>query len=169
MDGETEHIALDIGRLQMANAARPRPFPYSATSSLIVTSHLEPNFGDRLLCIPAGTYNFGDSPNHYAIDGVSIEDISANGTYILLGETSSTGLSGSFTPVGAIRFTRASAFTRSFIMPAPSRPVKADTNGFYVSAKGTTSGVTITFSMNVRRQIDASKLPPATGGVWPYG
>lgn len=162
-------VLTDIGRLQLDKAARPRPFPYSATSSLAVVCAAEPNFGDRLLCIPKATYNFGDSPNHYAIDGVSIENMSANDTYILMGETSPTGASGSFTPVGAIRFSRTSPQTRSFVMAAPSRPIKADENGFYVCGKSTTSGSTVTFSLQLRRQIDVSRLPSATSGVWPYG
>lgn len=149
--------------------ARPRPYPYDTGDSLTAVDGGDANtFGVYALCIPRGTYDFGDSPNHYRIEEVVLEIIPVNDTYILEFYCALDDLT--YAPIGAVRFIRTAPFTRSFIIPKPTRPVHADTESLYARIKDEGgAGTTVTFSLEVSRFLHASPEIPLSTGIWPFG
>ena len=169
-DGDLIASTYLTGQAEFQNASgRPRPYPYDVTQVLVVTDGGAPDtFGVYLLCIPVGTYDFGDPENRIAIRGLCIENMSANETYILEFYRSPDGIA--YTPIGAIRFRRIAAGNRSFVIDAPTRPFNNDNMALYARVKDVVGGgSTVTFSLIVARWWPATPRIPVSTGVWPFG
>jgi len=159
--------ALDIAKIEQKWLARGRPYPYGTNASLQAVAGNAHVFGNYLACIAAKAYDFGDSPNYIFINSLSIEGMSENGIYVL--ELYKYDGNATYTPIGAVRFTRTSVQTRSFIVPFDSREVNIDTHSIVAKLKCSTGAATVNFSLNVLRHIPVSASIPASTGTFPTG
>ena len=62
-------LATDIPRMRLEEIGRRRPFPYDVAATLALTDGGAPNTfpAGYTALIPAGTYDFGDSPNRIQV------------------------------------------------------------------------------------------------------
>jgi len=164
----TRVITTDIGLINHDLIHRPRPYPYDVSQGLTVNDGGASNtFGDYTELIPAGTFDFGDSPNRLQIVSACICDISANGTYLIEfydydGE--------SYRVLGAIRFRRIGVFNRSFNIWTPCRDFDNDSYALYARVKSDLdTGESVTFSLHVARHIHTSYNVEVSAGVFPLG
>ena len=164
---KVETIGPDNAKLEQKWLAKSRPYPYDVTVQLVAVANVAANtFGNYLLVFNNGTYNFGDTPNYLIIRSVSIENMSANDTYVLELYRESGGV---YTPIGAVRFSRTSAQTRAFVIVFWGREVNADTEKVYARVKSALGASTATFSVMVIRHLSVSQHITTSGGVFPFG
>jgi hypothetical protein len=146
-----------------------RPYPYDTAVNLTVTDGgAADTFGAYALTFAAGTYDFGDNPNYVHISMIILEDIPANDTYIIEFYESPDAVA--FQPIGAIRFVRVAPFTPTAYLALPLRPFNNDTNGLYARVKDATgAGLTVTYSVEIKRWFPPSGARLRSAGVWPFG
>jgi hypothetical protein len=169
-----KHQIGDIHENQFAIASidaytEARPYPYDTTVNLAVLDGGAPDtFGAWTISFPIGTYNFGDNPNWVHIAMIIIEIIPANDTYIIEFARSTDGIA--FQPIGAIRFVRAAPQQRSFYLGLPLSPINNDIDGLYARLKDASGGgITVTYSVEVKRWFPPSGARLQSAGVWPWG
>jgi len=160
-------VTQDIAKLEQKWLARGRPTPYATNASLKVVAGSANAFGDYLACIAAEAYDFGDVPNYIYVTGINIEDMSANAIYVL--ELYKFDGDAAYTPIGAIRFTRSSPQTRSFVIPFPCREVNNDDYSVVARLKSSTGSATVNFSLQVMRHLPVQGSIPASTGTFPTG
>jgi len=157
----------DIARLEQKWLARGRPHPYATNTTLHAVAGSANAFGDYLACIAAEHYDFGDTPNYIYITGISIEDMSANAVYLL--ELCKFDGDSTYTSIGAVRFSRSSPQTRSFVIPFPCREVNNDTHSIVAKLKSSSGAATVNFSLQVMRHLPVTATVPASTGTFPTG
>jgi hypothetical protein len=161
----------DISAVGLTKIARSRPYPYDTGAVFSCTSHAtEVNTFPVAYTslIPEGTFDFGDTPEQLAIDQVFIESMDTNAVYVLELYRSPVG-DASYTPIGAVRFSRTSVQVRSYAIDLRGRPVNAATEHVWARLKSTPANAVVTFSLSVRRHISTSLEIAGTTGVWPLG
>ena len=160
--------ASDISYSYLHDYRRPRPNPYLAASNLSVVSGVGADvWGNYTTIMAIGAYAFGDDPNRIQLQDLVIEDISQNDVIVMEFYRSPDAVV--YTPVGAVRFSRASPQTRSFSIVAPTRDVNVDTDGMYARIKSAAGGCTVRFSVMVGRFIQTSYYATPSTGAWPTG
>lgn len=149
--------------------ARPRPFPYNAGAVLTLTAGIGADtFGAYTVLIPAGTFDFNDSPNVLQFRSLSVENVAVADTYVI--EFYSTPDAVTYTPLGAIRFSTGAAIALTAIVTSPSAPYDCDANALYGRMKSAAGGNALDFSLEVARFIPCTPgCIPLSTGVWPTG
>lgn len=157
----------DLARLEQKWLARGRPHPYATNTNLQTVAGDANAFGNYLEAIALQHYDFGDSPNYIYVSGISIEDMSANATYLL--ELYKYDGVSTYTAIGAVRFTRSSPQTRSFVIEFASREVNNDTHSIVARLKSTSAASTVNFSLLVMRHLPVTATIAASTGTFPTG
>ena len=159
----------DLGAIALKWDRRPRPWPWDITVDLTCVADAVPDtFGGRIVVMAQGSYDFGDTPNWIAIEQLTIEDMNFVDKFILMFESSPDGIN--FTPLGAVRFARVAAVTRSFMVSIPTRPMNVDINGMYASVKSRAGAPSaVVFSMCIGRHVEVANQIPQSTGVYPTG
>jgi len=161
-------LGVDIPNMRLENIGRPRPYPYDVTAILALTDGGAPNTfpAGYTALIPAGTYDFGDSPNRIQVECLKIEVMPAD-TYIIEFYKSYDAIT--YTPIGANRVSVALAITLGIPIPNPCRPLNIDGATLYGRLKSATGGRTINFCVCVSRWLPSTVIIPLSTGVWPWG
>lgn len=148
---------------------RNRPYPYDTTTTLTLNDGGGADvFGAYTQLIPIGTFDLGVPPNRIKVNGIILESIPANDTYIIEFARSTDGVT--FVILGAVRFVRINPFTRSFYIPSPCRNFPNDTNGLYARLKsGAGGGGNLNFSLFIAFYHQTSLRLTPTRGTWPTG
>lgn len=158
----------DAGILEHCHVHRLRPDPWDPTAVHSVTAGVGADtFGDYVLLIPIGAYDFGDNPNKIHVYHIGIESFSANDVYILEFSKSPNGID--FTVIGAIRIKRAAALIKTMFVDHATRPLNNDTERLYVRMKSGNGSNTITFCLLMARHKETAYVVPDSGNVFPTG
>jgi len=161
-------LGVDIPHMRLENIGRLRPYPYDVTATLALTDGGAPNTfpAGYTALIPAGTYDFGDSPNRLQVERLKIEVMPAD-TYIIELYKSFDAIT--YIPLGANRVSVALAITLGISIPNPCRPLDTDDATLYGRLKSVVGGRTINFCLCVSRWLPPTVGIPLSTGVWPWG
>jgi hypothetical protein len=162
-------VGYDHAILEQKWDAKPRPYPYDTATTLTVSSNatVVNTFGNYVRIIPAGTFDFGDTPNSIQLAGISIESMDTNAVYVMEFYRTSDNIT--YTAIGALRFNRTSVQTRSFLYEFEGREANADTEDIFVRLKSSPANAIVTFSVLVVRHISTDQHIPTSPGVFPFG
>lgn len=166
--GVPEKLAQDHAYIEHDIINRPRPYPYDTNAFLTVNDGGAANvFGAYTQLIPINTFDFGDPKNRVQIIGLCICAMSANATYIL---EFYKLIGGVYIPLGAVRWRRQGAVTRSFLINNPCRPFSNDETALYGRLKtSVATGENIQCSLLLTRFFPTSVCIKVSTGVWPFG